>query len=97
MKKLCPNGHKYTQARCPECRKPKSTRGSSEYGWRWDELSRRYRAIHPLCQDCEKRGRITPCTEVHHVVPILEDESRKFDWDNLVALCHSCHVARHRQ
>ena len=25
-------------------------------------------AEHPLCRDCEVAGRITPATEVHHVV-----------------------------
>ncbi|MGI9459990.1 MAG: HNH endonuclease signature motif containing protein [Pirellulales bacterium] len=59
-------------------------------------LSKRYRAINPLCEDCGDRERVTPASEVHHIVPILRDPSKRLDWNNLVALCHGCHVQRHR-
>lgn len=44
----------------------------------------------PLCEWCEKRGRITPATEVHH------DQPHRGDWNKfikgaLVSLCALCH------
>ncbi len=95
MNKLCPSGHSYRGQRCKECIKPKRS-GTVTYGWKWDELSRRYRIDNPLCEDCEKRGRIEPSREVHHIVPLTVDESLKYTLSNLVALCRGCHKARHR-
>lgn len=47
---------------------------------------------HPLCADCERQGRVTPATDVHHLVARRagggDEES------NLEALCHSCHSKR---
>ena len=94
MRKLCPQGHTYSGRACKECMQPKR-QGTYKYGWKWDCLSRRYRTLFPLCEDCEDRGRITPSSEVHHIVPISEDESKKYEWSNLVALCHGCHRSRH--
>ena len=65
------------------------------YGADWKWLSERYRAEYPLCQDCLKHGKVTPSSEVHHVVPISEDESLRLTWTNLVALCNTCHNDRH--
>ena len=95
MQRICPHGHTYSGSKCLECRQPKRE-SNNDYGWRWDKLSKRYREIHPLCQDCEDHGRVTPCTEVHHIVPILQDKSKKYDWNNLVALCKFCHNYRHK-
>ena len=52
-----------------------------------------------LCQDCLKKGLITPGKEVHHVVELTEDNimdaSISLGEDNLITLCKSCHEARH--
>ena len=59
-------------------------------------------ASHPLCEDCEKRGMLTPATEVHHIVPVesarTEGEMRELAYSrgNLACLCHACHTDRHR-
>lgn len=55
-----------------------------------------------LCQDCVEAGRLSVATEVHHVQPVEHISSPALmmrlalDPANLVALCHSCHVGRHR-
>lgn len=95
VKRLCPNGHTYSGAKCGQCRKAPQ-RSDNNYDHKWNMLSKRYRAIHPLCEDCEKRDRTTPASEVHHIVPITKDPSLRLVWSNLVALCHGCHVQRHR-
>lgn len=68
---------------------------------RWLKLRRKKLSAQPLCEDCEERGLITPATEVHHVIPVetgvtaREKEQLMFDYSNLRALCHDCHVQVH--
>lgn len=45
---------------------------------------------NPLCEHCDSHGRITPATEVDHIVEI-EDGGSKTDPDNLQSLCKACH------
>lgn len=47
-----------------------------------------------LCQDCLEREKVTAATEVHHVVKIAADRSRRLDVDNLRCLCGACHDER---
>ena len=60
----------------------------------YDRQWRRVRAIQlarePLCQDCKRAGRVTPASEVHHVVA-LRDGGARLDLDNLASLCGPCH------
>lgn len=44
-----------------------------------------------LCQDCLAKGRYTVATEVHHIVPLYVDFTKRLDDDNLRPLCHDCH------
>lgn len=46
---------------------------------------------------CQGEGCKAIATEVHHVVPIQTDEGwgKRYDWDNLEALCVRCHNKRH--
>ena len=70
---------------------------------RWLQLRRQVLTAHPCCQRCEKMGRITAATEVHHIHPVEEafthDERRRraYDPHNLMALCHACHVEVHKE
>ena len=96
MKKICPNGHTYTTAKCSECRRPSQAGRERLYDHRWNMLSKRKRTINPLCEDCEAKGRVTPASEVHHIVPILTDKSLMYEWRNLVSLCGHCHDLRHK-
>ncbi len=66
------------------------------YGRTWQRVRLYYLAGHPLCELCNKRGELTPATQVHHlVIPIGEDgHSRE---DNLQALCASCHSKETRR
>ncbi len=56
---------------------------------RKDKISKLFLSKHPLCQQCEKLGKLTPATETHHIKPIAEGGSDEDD--NLMALCKSCH------
>lgn len=70
---------------------------------RWLQLRKIVLNEHPLCQICEKEGRISAAVEVHHIVPCEvasnADEMARLMYDrhNLVAVCHNCHVELHQQ
>ena len=98
--KFCRCGQVAGRDGCGRCRKPvqsmtyKTTKQRG-YGADWKDLSERYRAQYPLCEDCLGEGKVTPSSEVHHVIPISEQPSLRLTWTNLVALCNTCHNARH--
>jgi 5-methylcytosine-specific restriction endonuclease McrA len=80
--------------------KPKTNSKSGDergYGRDWDQLSRRFRANHPLCMECEKAGRFTLARDVHHIVPIEQDPTRRMDVTNLMAVCRACHQRLDRE
>ncbi len=68
---------------------------------RWQRLRRDRLSEHPLCERCGEQGIVTAATEVHHVIPVetaltrQEKERLMFDYTNLRALCHDCHVKAH--
>lgn len=70
---------------------------------RWRGLRHRQLSLRPLCQMCAKEGRTRSATEVHHIRPVqegasyTEKETLAYDPDNLLSLCHECHVRIHRQ
>jgi 5-methylcytosine-specific restriction protein A len=59
------------------------------YGRAWKRIRDRYIAAHPLCEQCQRDGRITPAEEVHHILPLSQGGTHAED--NLMALCTSCH------
>jgi len=91
MNKLCPIGHSYSGDRCSQCQST-ARRG---YDSRWRRLSEDHRTRNPLCEDCEKEGRTTAASEVHHIKPLLEAPSLRLNVNNLVSLCRECHRKRH--
>ena len=59
------------------------------YGRAWKRIRDRYISTHPLCEQCEKYGKVTPAQEVHHIRPLSQGGTH--DFDNLMSLCTSCH------
>jgi 5-methylcytosine-specific restriction enzyme A len=55
----------------------------------WKSLRKQKLAENPLCEYCPA-GRLTPATEVDHVVAI-ENGGSPTAWANLRATCHECH------
>lgn len=49
---------------------------------------------HGLCQDCLKAQKITPATEVDHVIPIRARWDLRLRLDNTRSLCHRCHMKK---
>lgn len=104
MKRVCVCGAVTRTTPCDKCkawkekgRRYKKVNHKEHYGdGAWKSLSERFRADNPLCWDCNLDGRTEASTCVHHQVPICEDIRRRLDISNLVALCDSCHRARHK-
>jgi 5-methylcytosine-specific restriction protein A len=67
----------------------------------WYKLRTAKMMNNPLCEDCERKGIVTPATQVHHVVSFMSTDDPElryklaFDYDNLVSLCEVCHQKRH--
>ena len=57
------------------------------------------------CEDCMSLYRqgliqlkdVKLATEVHHVIELTEDFSKRFEWSNLKALCHTHHNKMHHR
>lgn len=70
---------------------------------RWVKLREHRLTEHPMCERCLKEGRKAFAAEVHHVIPVesghtkQEKERLMFDYFNLQALCHRCHVQTHTE
>lgn len=59
------------------------------YDARWRRLRLMFLRAHPLCEICEEAGLVVAATDVHH--KLAKRDGGKDEWDNLQALCHSCH------
>lgn len=67
-------------------RDPKSNK---RYGRSWKRIRDRYIKAHPLCEECNKNGRIVAAEEVHHILPLSKGGGN--ETSNLMALCKPCH------
>lgn len=56
----------------------------------WKATRHAFLVRHPLCEVCEGQGRLTPANVADHRLP-MKDGGERFDFDNLRALCVSCH------
>lgn len=61
------------------------------YTHRWRKVSKSYLISHPLCAECKRQGRLTPATEVDHIVAHKGDKKLFWDHSNWQPLCHECH------
>lgn len=73
-------------------------RSSEARAWRhlyntraWKALRANQLSLKPLCEWCERQGRITAASVADHVIPHKGDEALFFDGDNLASLCKPHH------
>lgn len=57
----------------------------------WRRHSRAYRSEHPLCEPCQREGRVTAAQQVHHKEEISKRPDLAYEWDNLESVCIQCH------
>lgn len=67
--------------------------GANERGYdkRWRKARGLFLRKHPLCEECRKRGALTPATVVDHIIPHRGDELLFWDEANWQPLCRACH------
>lgn len=92
----CPevvSGTRYCERhrRCDDRRDTAARRG---YDGRWQRLREMYLRRHPLCEVCEREGRVTPAVIVHHRKPIKRG-GHPLDVENLMSVCRACHDKLH--
>ena len=69
-------------------------RGGAEsrgYDARWRKARTAFLQRNPLCNECMKRGKITPATVVDHIIPHRGDRKLFWDESNWQPLCKCCH------
>lgn len=66
---------------------------SKRYGANWQKIRNLYIRQNPFCEECEKKGKTTLATLVHHRIPISDGGSN--NTDNLESLCNTCHEEIH--
>lgn len=61
------------------------------YGTAWDKLRKMFLRANPVCVDPDNNhlGQIVPATDAHH--KIAKKDGGEDSFENLMALCHSCH------
>ena len=57
----------------------------------WQKLRKAYKASHPLCERCEREGKVRPATMVHHKLSVKDHPELKLDPNNFESLCRDCH------
>ena len=66
------------------------------YGVKWKRLRESVLSRdNYLCQDCLASNRLVAAEEVHHIIEVKEDWNKRYEEDNLISLCKSCHRKRH--
>jgi 5-methylcytosine-specific restriction protein A len=58
----------------------------------WQKLRLAVLAREPLCRSCATSGRVTPATELDHIVPVAKGGTD--DVLNLQPLCRACHETK---
>ena len=60
---------------------------------KWKRLRKQKLNKNPLCEMCEKEGRVTPATVIDHIKPIRQGGA-PLDINNLMSLFRSCHAKK---
>ena len=64
----------------------------------WRALrSWKFAEANGLCEECRENGKIVVGKEVHHIISIESDWSKRLDANNLKLLCPECHRLAHER
>ena len=67
----------------------------------WKKLRETYLKNNPLCEECLKKGKVTPATSVHHKISPFKGGVINWgvllDYNNLESVDHECHAAIHNK
>ena len=88
---LVPRRKKYCSAHATAHEEDRLSPAARGYDHRWQKARKRFLQLHPLCEECKRKGRVVLATDVDHIKPHRGDPVLFWDIDNWQALCHSCH------
>ncbi len=91
--RFCPEHERSVKKKYDAERESASERG---YDANWHKVSRMHLNEFPLCQECEKHGKITAAILTHHIRRIVDGGDR-LEWENLESLCVECHDVIHSE
>lgn len=110
ISKRCVCGGVVRSGRCTRCRParltqpvrastppPPSRRPSAAkrgYGSRWRRYRAGYLARNPLCVHCDRRGVVSPATQVDHIRRTWPQDPNFYNALNHQALCARCHTRK---
>lgn len=77
--------------RIPPRPRERQTAARRGYGYRWQQASKAFLALHPECGACLSRGLRESATVVDHVTPHKGCERLFWDEANWQGLCKRCH------
>lgn len=67
----------------------------------WRKLRIQYLMLHPCCERCLQKDKVTAATDVHHIKSPFRngvcDQKLFLDETNLMALCKECHSEIHQE
>ena len=77
------------RARTPALKTAKNIRSSK----RWQRLRQMKLNKSPMCEDPMRihKDRYVLAKQVDHIIPLQNDASLAFHWDNIQSLCTHCH------
>lgn len=61
------------------------------YDYRWRKARAQFLKEHPLCEYCEREGRVMAASVVDHRIPHRGDQKVFWDTSGWVPLCPHCH------
>jgi len=89
--RYCPEHKRKEQYRYNHFERDPGT--NQRYGRAWDIIRAAFLQAHPLCEQCQREGRLTAAVLAHHKIKITDGGTN--DWANLMALCSPCHSRTH--
>ena len=79
----------------------KKLRATAYNNIQWRKMRDSYLKLHPLCEECLRKGKITPAEDVHHIrSPFSKGDvnyTLLLDYDNLMSVCKNCHADIHNK
>ncbi len=73
---------------------PRESSSARGYGYKWQQARTGFLSKHPLCVQCQSRGRVTAASVVDHIKPHRGDMSKFWERSNWQALCATCHSVK---
>lgn len=71
----------------------RGTANERGYNWNWHKVRNAKLSDNPLCERCDKKGRVVVAVLVHH-----KDRNPRNNTDsNLESLCAACHEDEHKE